>query len=101
MEKLVVKGKKEIRMMLADSLHETIKTVGLTKSVKKLEKALEKSSRKLAAKVAQQMKKELKKMRRATGVSWPWSLAAQSVLPSAKFRTRHSAAMSGVNKQAS
>ena len=65
MEKLVVKGKKEIRMMLADSLHETIKTVGLSTSAKKVEKALEKTSKKLASTVARQMKRELKKMRKA------------------------------------
>ena len=65
MEKLVVKGKKEIRMMLTDSLHETIKTVGLSKAAKKVEKVLERTSRKLAAQVARQMKKELKKMRKA------------------------------------
>ncbi len=67
MEKLVVKGKKEIRMMLSDSLHETIKTVGLSKSAKKVEKVLERTSRKLAATVARQMKKELKKMHKAGG----------------------------------
>src|SRR5260221_1128744 len=67
MEKLVLKGKKEIRMMLTDSLHETIKTVGLSKAAKKVEKVLERTSRKLAAQVARQMKKELKKMRKAKG----------------------------------
>jgi hypothetical protein len=65
MEKLVLKGKKEIRMMLTDSLHETIKTVGLSKAAKKVEKVLDRTSRKLAAQVARQMKKELKKMRKA------------------------------------
>jgi hypothetical protein len=65
MEKLVLKGKKEIRMMLTDSFHETIKTVGLSKAAKKVEKVLERTSRKLAAQVARQMKKELKKMRKA------------------------------------
>lgn len=65
MEKLVLKGKKEIRHMLSDSLHETIKTLGVSKSPKKVERVLEKSSRKLASKVARQMKKELKKMRKA------------------------------------
>ncbi len=65
MEKLVLKGKKEIRMMLTDSLHETIRTVGLSKATKKVEKVLEKTSRKLASRVARQMKRELKKMRKA------------------------------------
>jgi len=69
MEKLVLKGKKEIRMMLADSLHETIKTVGLTTSAKRLEKTLDKTSRKLAAKVTREMKRELKKMRKANNKS--------------------------------
>ena len=54
-------------MMLSDSLHETIKTVGLNKATKKVERALAKTSRKLASQVARQMKKELKKMRRANG----------------------------------
>ncbi len=65
MEKLVLKGKKEIRMMLSDSLHETIKTLGVANSPKKVEKVLEKTSRKLASKVARQMKKDLKKMHKA------------------------------------
>lgn len=65
MEKLVLKGKKEIRLMLSDSLHETIKTLGVSKSPRKVEKVLERTSRKLAAKVARQMKKEMKKMRKA------------------------------------
>ena len=65
MEKQVIKGKKEIRVMLSDSLHETIKTLGVSNSPKKVEKVLEKTSRKLASKVARQMKKDLKKLRKA------------------------------------
>ena len=65
MEKLILKGKKEIRMLLSDSLHETIKTLGVTHSPKKVERVLEKTSRKLASKVSRQMKKELKKMHKA------------------------------------
>ncbi len=62
MEKLVVKGKKEIRMHLADALHQTIQTLGLSKASKKSEKLIEKSSKKLASLVGKQMKKELKKI---------------------------------------
>ncbi|MBN8575364.1 MAG: hypothetical protein KF775_02145 [Cyclobacteriaceae bacterium] len=63
MEKLVLKGKKEIRMLLADSLHQTVQALGLTKSKKKAEQLIEKSSKRLAAVVARQMKKELKKLK--------------------------------------
>jgi hypothetical protein len=63
MEKLVLKGKKEIRMLLADSLHQTVQALGVTKSKKKSERLIEKSSKRLAAVVAEQMKKELKKLK--------------------------------------
>lgn len=63
MEKLVLKGKKEIRMLLADSLHQTVQALGITKSKKKAERLIEKSSRRLASVVATQMKKELKKLK--------------------------------------
>lgn len=63
MEKLVLKGKKEIRMLLADSLHQTVQAMGITKSKKKAERLIEKSSRRLASVVATQMKKELKKLK--------------------------------------
>lgn len=67
MEKLTTKGsKKEIRTVLVDKLHETIKTLGVTKSGKKVEKILDKTSRKLAAKIADKLKKEVKKMRKAS-----------------------------------
>jgi hypothetical protein len=62
MEKLVVKGKKEIRMHLADALHQTIQTLGISKASKKSERLIKKSSKKLASLVGRQMKKELKKI---------------------------------------
>lgn len=65
MEKLVLKGKKEIRLLLADSMHQTVQALGITKSKKKANKVIEKSSRKLASLIAAQMKKELKKIKSA------------------------------------
>lgn len=65
MEKLVLKGKKEIRLLLADSMHQTVQALGITKSKKKANEVIEKSSRKLASLIAAQMKKELKKIRSA------------------------------------
>ena len=62
MEKLVVKGKKEIRMHLADALRQTIQTLGVSKAGKKSEKLITRSSKKLASLVGKQMKKELKKI---------------------------------------
>ena len=62
MEKLVVKAKKEIRLHLMDSLHQTIQALGLEKGSKKSEKLIESTSKKLAIAVARQMKKELKKI---------------------------------------
>jgi len=62
MEKLVVKGKKEIRMHLADAIRQTIQTLGIAKPGKKSEKLIAKSSKKLASSVGKQMKKELKAM---------------------------------------
>lgn len=62
MEKLVVKGKKEIRMHLADALHQTIQALGISKTGKKSERLIKKSSKKLAALVGKQMKKELNKI---------------------------------------
>jgi hypothetical protein len=62
MEKLVVKGKKEIRMHLIDALHQTIHTLGISKVSRKSEKLIEKSAKKLASSVGKQMKKELKKI---------------------------------------
>lgn len=51
--------------MLADSMHQTVQALGITKSKKKANKVIEKSSRKLASLIAAQMKKELKKIRSA------------------------------------
>jgi len=63
MEKLVLKGKKEIRLLLVDSMHQTVQALGVTKSKKKANKVIEKSSKKLADLVAAQMKKESKKIK--------------------------------------
>jgi hypothetical protein len=63
MEKLVVKGKKEIRLLLVDSLHQTVQALGVTKSKKKANEVINKSAKKLAGLVAAQMKKELKKLK--------------------------------------
>lgn len=63
MEKLVVKGKKEIKMLLVDSLHQTVQALGITKSKKKSNKLIEKSAKRIAAVVATQMKRELKKIK--------------------------------------
>lgn len=63
MEKMVLKGKKEIRLLLMDSLHQTVQALGITKSKKKANKLIEKSSKRLASVVADQMKRELKKIK--------------------------------------
>jgi len=63
MEKLVLKGKKEIRLLLADSLHQTVQALGVTKSKKKANKVIDRSAKKLANLVAAQMKRELKKIK--------------------------------------
>jgi hypothetical protein len=68
MEKTTPKHKKEVRTILTESLHETIKTLGISKSGKKIEKALEKTSKKLASTVVDRMKRELKKMKKASKV---------------------------------
>ena len=62
MEKLVVKGKKEIRLHLTDSLNQTIQTLGVSKPGKKTQKFVAKSTKKLAKLVGKQMKKELKEI---------------------------------------
>ena len=62
MEKLVVKGKKEIRMHLADAIHQTIRTLGVSKTGKKSERLIKRSSKKLAVLVGKQMKKELREI---------------------------------------
>lgn len=63
MEKLVLKGKKEIKMLLVDSLHQTVQALGIAKSKKKANKLIDRSAKKLATVVAAQMKKELKKLK--------------------------------------
>lgn len=63
MEKLILKGKKEIRLLLKDSLHQTVQAVGITKSKKKTEKAINRSAKRISELVAEQMKKELKKLK--------------------------------------
>jgi hypothetical protein len=45
MEKLVAKGKKEIRLILEDSLHQTVQTLGVTKSKKKMNRLVDKSAK--------------------------------------------------------
>jgi hypothetical protein len=68
MEKATPKHKKEVRTLLSDSLHETIKNLGISKSGKKVEKILERTSKKLASKVVGRMKREMKKMKKASKV---------------------------------
>lgn len=63
MEKLIVKGKKEIRLLLVDSLHQTVQALGVAKSKKKTEKVINKAAKRIAELVADQMKKELKKIK--------------------------------------
>jgi DNA-binding GntR family transcriptional regulator len=63
MEKLVLKGKKEIRLLLVDSLHQTVQALGVTKSKKKTEKVIGKAAKRIAELIADQMKKELKKIK--------------------------------------
>ena len=65
MEKQAIKNKKAIRTKLTDTLHETIKTLGVSKEGKKVEKLLQKTSRKLASEVISRLKKESKKMQKA------------------------------------
>lgn len=62
MEKLIVKGNKEIKMHLADSLQQTIQILGISNPKKKAQKLIAKTSKKLAKLVGKQMKKELKQV---------------------------------------
>ena len=66
MEKLAIKDKKEIRAVLVNRFHDTIKTLGVVKSGKKVEKILDKASKKLAIRIASQLKKEMKMMQKAS-----------------------------------
>jgi len=63
MEKSVLKGKKEIRLILADSVHQAMKTLGVTKSKKKTDKLIDKSAKRIAELVADQVKKDSKKIK--------------------------------------
>ncbi len=64
MEKLVLKGKKEIRSILADSMHQTVKALGVTKSKNKTDKLIDKSAKRIAELVVDQVKKDSKKIKR-------------------------------------
>jgi seryl-tRNA synthetase len=61
MEKMILKGKKEITLLVSDSIHDTIKTTGLSKEGKKLQKLVNKASKKIALKVSKKIKSDLKK----------------------------------------
>lgn len=65
MEKLILKGKKEVKNLLIDSLHQTIQALGVSKSSKKADKLVERSAKKLAAVVADRLKKDRKKLTKA------------------------------------
>jgi len=62
MKQLILKGKKEVKNLLVDSLHQTIQELGVSKSSKKADKLVEKSANKLAAQVAKQLKKQSKQV---------------------------------------
>jgi hypothetical protein len=62
MEKLILKGKKEVKNLLIDSLHQTIQALGVSKSSKKADKLVARSAKKLSSVVAKQMKKDAKKV---------------------------------------
>ena len=62
MEKLILKGKKEVKNLLVDSMHQTIQALGVSKSTKKADKLVERASKKLATVVAKQLKKDSKKV---------------------------------------
>lgn len=62
MEKLILKGKKEVKNLLVDSLHQTIQALGVSKSSKKADKLVLRSAKKLAVVVSKQLKKDRKKL---------------------------------------
>ncbi len=62
MEKLILKGKKEVKNLLVGSLHQTIQALGVSKATKKTDKLVERSAKKIAAVVGKQMKKDSKKV---------------------------------------
>lgn len=63
MEKLVLKGKKEVKNLLADSIHQTVQALGVAKSKKKTDRLIDKSAKRIAELVSAQMKKEQKKFK--------------------------------------
>lgn len=63
MEKLIAKGKKEIRLILEDSLHQTVQALGVTKSKKKTDRLITRSAKRIAELIADQVKKEVKKFK--------------------------------------
>jgi hypothetical protein len=65
MEKLILKGKKEVKNLLTDSMHQTIQALGVSKSSKKTDKVVKSSAKKLAGVVAKQLKKDRKKISKA------------------------------------
>jgi hypothetical protein len=64
MEKSVLKGKKEIRLLLVESLQKTVNALGLKKSKKKTEKLINKATKRIAGLVADQVKKDSKKIKK-------------------------------------
>lgn len=62
MEKLILKGKKEVKNLLVDSLHQTIQALGVSKSSKKADKLVMRSAKKLAVVVSKQLKKDRNKL---------------------------------------
>jgi hypothetical protein len=65
MKKLALMEKKEIRLLIGDSLQQTVNSLGVTKSKKKTAKLINKSAKRIAELVAAQIKKEMKKIKSA------------------------------------
>lgn len=63
MEKLVLKGKKEIRRKLVESLHLAVQAMGLSKPKKKIEKVMDKTAKRIAELIASQIKNDSKKVK--------------------------------------
>ena len=62
---MIIKGKKEVKNLLVDSLHQTIQVLGIAKSTKKGDKLVNASAKKIAALVSKQLKKDRKKVSKA------------------------------------
>ena len=62
MEKLILKGKKEVKNLLVGSLNQTIQALGVSKATKKTDKLVERTAKKIAAVVGKQLKKDSKKV---------------------------------------